>query len=208
MKKLVPPPTRGFTLIEMLTVLSVVAILTSFSLGILKNSMTSMTSEGNHLADLVALAQQNASGKNRATALVFAQFAGGEQGFAVYQLAPADTAAAPVPGDWQQVTAWKFLPDGVALDKGAASTFLATPTVTPGLQLGKVGGRTVESFAYQVFLPDNQLVTNGTATAFPTLRLVRGTYQGGALVRLEKGSANYYDILINPATGRAIVERP
>jgi competence protein ComGC len=207
MKK-IPPPPRGFSLIELLAVIGFIALLTSLSVGALGRHAVSLSAEGNGVVDLVSLAQQHAFGKNRATALVFAHLTDGRQAFAIFQLAPADASLPPTGGDWQPVTPWKFLGPGVALEKGsAANTFLATPSVSPPLIVGAVGGRPVEEIAYQVFLPDSQLVSS-PGSSFPTLRLVQGGYRNGQFVLAQKGAANHYDILINPATGRAIVERP
>lgn len=192
-----------------MAVIGIIALVTSLSLGMLQGSQASLSAEGNQITDLVGFAQQTAIGKNRATALVVAQMTSGEQAFGIFQLSPADSSVPAVSGDWRQVIPWKFLPAGVALENNSStSTFLTSPHVSPALQIDRVGGREVGSFAYQVFLPGNQLVTSSGATSFPTLRLVEGAYQNGTFVSRRKGTANFYDILINPATGRAIVERP
>lgn len=207
MKKPSPPP-RGFSLIELLAVIGFIALLASLSAGTFGRNAASLSAEGNGVVDMVSLAQQNAFGKNRATALAFAHLQDGQQAFAIFQLAPSDANLPPASADWQQVAPWKFLRSGIALEEGSSvNSFLTTPSVSPALTVQSVGGRPVERLAYQVFLPNSQLVASSGAS-FPTLRLVQGGYQNGSFALAQNGDANHYDILINPATGRAIVERP
>jgi len=198
----------GFTLVEMLVVLAIISILTSLVVvGLGGNRAAKLSADGNAIADMIGLAQQNALGKNTPTALVFVQTVDGAQAFSIYQL---DTTATP---PWTQVTMWKFLAAGVAMDT-ANSSFPSTagdsPGVTPPFSaIPIVGGKAVTKFGYEVFLPSSQIFdpSGTTPTPTPRIHLVEGVVQGGNLISSGQSAKGYYDVLINPITGRPIVER-
>ena len=178
--------SKGVTLVELLVVLSIISILTSLVvLGLGGSRAAKLSADGTAVADLAGLAGQNAMAKNMVTALVYAQTVSGKQGFALFQLNS---------GTWEQVTAWKFLADGVTVDS-TQSTFLTPPNPAPQSfpTVSTIAGVAVQNSYYQIFLPSSQIM----GASLPSIRLVENSK-----------AANFYDILINPATGRAIVERP
>lgn len=200
--------TQGFSLIELLVVICIVALMTVSFLPMFKGTNNRLATEGNAIADLALLAQQNAFGKNTATALVLTQTTDGQQAFALYQFTLPNDGTAPTAANWSQLTPWKFLSTGIAFDFNSSNS-ASWPAVSPLPTISKVSGKPVQPGTIKtlVFLPNSQLA-GALSNIFPNIKLVEGTVNNGQMVYLNQGTPNYYNILINPSTGRAIVERP
>lgn len=202
------PGNQGFSLTELLVVICLITLLTVGLVPMMKGNHARLSTEGNAVADLAILAQQNAYAKNMATALVLVETTDSQQAFSLYQLTQPNDGTPPTAANWTQITTWKFLGTGVAFDPNFSNS-ASWPTVSPLPTVSKVGGKTVQAGSMKtlVFLPSSQLA-GASSNIFPNIKLVEGTIRNGQLVYLNKGTPNYYNILINPSTGRSIVERP
>ena len=168
-------------------------------MGLGGNQAAKLTNDGGAISDLANLAGQNALVKNQLTALVYAETAPAadgtkKQAFSVWDL-PGSSAYDADSGapTWEQVSPWKYLDASVNVDTN--SSFLASPS-TPfaptTTTIPKISGVPVQKVYYQFFLPSGQMM----GASLPQIKLV------------QNANANFYTIVINPATGRAIVERP
>ena len=212
------PCSGGFSLVELLTVLGIMAILVTFGLSSMGSSTAhQLNTGGNRVVNLVNQARQNSITKHTMTALILLtgtnQAAVDNRFFVIEEFNP-------VTSTWQQISKWESLPPGVVVDNAATNpstdTFItsvpslnapaAFPTVTyMGLSIPPTG------YACQVFLPRGQLLSTAT-TLPPVLRLVSGTDNNGAIIYTagSRGATlnNYYDVIINPYTGIPKINRP
>jgi prepilin-type N-terminal cleavage/methylation domain-containing protein len=215
MKVMNPPRSvregAGFSLIELLVVVAVIALMMGLSVPALRSGGGSagLTQAGNLVTDLAGAARQNAIAKTRLTALVLATRASDaaldNRLFCLMELAPGESA-------WTPVTPWRVLPEGVVVDASRSAGFLSSPPVTPALAAPAFRGREVAAYAYQVFRPDGAIRGAAAAGNPPlSLRLVNGIVENGELRYFAPGNsspANYYDIILNVFTGLPRVERP
>lgn len=213
--------SRGFSLIELLTVIGVIVILMAFIVPAVSNfgRATGLTSAGNMVTHLTALARQTAISKSTLTALVML----GDQG------TPADYRAFTVleytaGQGWSQISKWEILPEGIVVDRSNLQDcsflqnsprtfpFLAGPPTqeNPPVVYKDEQVRDPEGYAARIFLPHGGLQN----PEWPAqIRLVEGFVQGDEVVYTRRGdapgqTANYYDVAIVGATGIAKVSRP
>ena len=131
--------SRGFSLIELLTVIGVIVILMAFIVPAVSNfgRATGLTSAGNMVTHLTALARQTAISKSTLTALVMLA----DQGTSDDQGTSADYRAFTVleytaGAGWSQISKWEILPEGIVVDRSNLQdcTFLQnSPRVFPFL---------------------------------------------------------------------------
>lgn len=208
---------RAFTLVELLTVMAIMVLLIGLVASALRYSRgPSLTSAGQKLSSLLAVARQNSIAKNALTAVVLLGQQGTEADFRTFTL----LEYRPDQGKWKQISPWEKLPQGVVVDCGnsGASTFLAnSPSPFPFLAAGepnppvKYEGKAItgsNGYAARIFLPNGGL-QNPEVPA--TIRLVEGAVQNGQLIlanRDQGGSANFYDLTIIGAVGSVKTSRP
>ncbi len=207
--RVLPATSKAFTLIELLTVIAVMAVLTSL-LAPAFNSIgrsSQLSAEGNKVVNLVNLAGQNSMAKNAMTALVAIptdqSASSAYRAFALFEYVPEAS-------DWKQISGWETLKEGVVVDP-ASFTFTSYPASKPQPDLPaiKYGGRTISSYKYVVFLPNRSLLQNSSAQ----LKLAEGLFAGGASTPTytRKGSdgspANYYNVTVLGTTGRPKIDR-
>ena len=209
---------RAFTLVEMIAVMAIIVIMLALTLPAV-TSLTramSLTSGGDMVTNLIALARQTATSKNTVAALVLL----GAQG-----TADADYRAFTVlhysldQQAWVQDTAWESLPTGIIVDFSDATncTFLVnSPAPFPDLGSGQTNPpvtylhNNVTSFAARIFGPDGGILN----PQYPAqIRLVEGSVLGTTVYyshRIPGGSgpADYYDLALLGATGQIKVGRP
>ena len=214
-----PTPARAFTLVEMIVVMAIIGIMLALTLPAV-TSLTrsrSLTSGGDMVTNMIALARQTATSKNTMSALVLL----GAQGSA-----DADYRAFTVlhysldQQIWVQDTPWASLPTGIIVDCSDPTncTFLTnSPAPFPDLASGQTNPpvtylqKKITSFAARIFGPSGGLLN----PQYPAqIRLVEGALQGtNKVLYTHPGSggsapANYYDLALLGATGQVKIGRP
>lgn len=207
-RRLSKRPARGFTLVELLTVMALIALLASLSLPALQGVKSrNLVNGGNMVADLIQQARQNSMSRGVCTALVMITDKKADWNNRLFMLADL----APGATKWNQVSPWFELPEGIVVDndKTNSTFFVSLPALPQALNLPPRRGEgiTASQCAYQVFTPSGGLSDSaGMANEPQVLRLVQGMLNGGQLQKTAQ--ENYYDVIINRFTGIAKVDRP
>lgn len=205
---------HGFTLLEVLLVCVIVAIvvgLTASVAGQLGQSR-SLTGAGNHVVDLLAAARQNSMTKNCLTVLVIPAGTDQWNSCILYQLRPRADGSAPARDDWEPVSKWENLPNGVTIDDTTFVTEAQSPQLPAELPVIHRGATTISQYRFVTFMPRGILYPKTIPQGGnPYLRLVNGTRAGGRLVEgkaTQSGApANTYKVVVLSATGIAKIER-
>lgn len=183
-----PCPSRpggtsaAFSLIELLVVVAVMGILLAMGASVFSSSKgAEVTKAGGVLTDLAHLARQNALSKNTRTMLVIGQVTEAGQ--------PRSAASIWDAATTNQLERWNLLPVSVvAENSGSAQTAFTAPLT--------FRGSTVNNPEIYWFYPDGRMGDN--LTDAPKLR-----------VEPREGTAeNFYELVFNPVTGTAKVNRP
>lgn len=201
------PENRAFSLVELLVVVAIAATLMGLVVPAFNSfgKASGLTTSGNQVVNLAALARQNSMSKNVMTALVLNTDAASPErnrALCLWELDPSGTR------EWRPVTGWQTLGDRVVAAPSNFTPSTATP-VEPMPALTQAG-KPVETFEYVLFLPDGSILNSNSAE----LRLADGFYRPGSTEIVYAGPlksgvpANYYNILILSMTGRTKVERP
>lgn len=212
-------PAKGFTLVELLTVIVIIAALLAAFMPALSGfgRATRLTSAGDMVAALCNAARQTAVSKNTLAALVLLGAQGTPDDFRAFAILEyrADEG-------WVQQGSWERLPDEVIVDVSDPqnSSFLNnSPNPFPFADEPAAGtppifhqNRPVQGNAYaaRIFLPHGGLHDSETPAL---IRLVEGHLQGSSIHYSQStgaagGPANYYDLAIIGATGQIKVTRP
>ncbi len=207
----------GFTLVEMLVVITIIGLLITVSTAGLSGAIQAMrlTNSGGKVTQVMEAARQRAMTGNVMTAVILVTKAGQNgDGRAL------TVAECPPGGPWVQTREWEMLPDGIVIDLDADTdnvSFLAnTPDKFPfnDGQSGspvKYNGFSLPpgTYAARIFLPGGGLLNPNDAAV---LQVVQGTIEGGRVAynhRNPSGKpANYYRVALLGATGKTKVERP
>jgi uncharacterized protein (TIGR02596 family) len=201
---------RGFTLIEMLVVVAVIALVTSAVAPMVFSSLmaTRITSAGETMASQIALGHQLAVSGNQEVEVRFYQYAeasepGSVSSFRALALMKTASEVGGLLG--QQLTDTFYLPSGIVVGNGAIlSPPLQVLPFGPDKEgiIKKVQGATYRAFH---FYPD------GT-TDLPqyNLKANRCYLTVGEERILANGTVppNFYAIQIDPNTGRTVTYRP
>jgi Tfp pilus assembly protein FimT len=191
--------SEAFSLIELLVVIAMMTILTmlaSVSISSLNRS-SGLTSAGNKLFDLAALARQNAMSHNSITALVLVTN--------IEDLSLCNRVLGVMEmnssGQWVQVRSWTFLNAAIAVsDGGSSGNDYLMDTNGGEVSLSAIRGQVPSSYSAVIFYPDGRM--KGVPGQIRTLSV---TYSASA----NQGSAqNYYNILLNPDTSAIHIMRP
>ena len=191
---------KGFSLIELLTVVAILGVLAGLSIPALGLAgARKLETTGTRIGQLIEMAQQTAVSRNSMVAVIAVQ--GEPPRFALYELQTGNSTAAPTVQDWEQITKWEAIPEGLTLDLGTAGG--SAQPLKPGTEAFAFGppeprmqGRPVAKtdFAYLVYLPSGSL-WQPTAASF---RLAEGPGMAGL---------NFFQFTVIPTTGRVIVDR-
>jgi len=214
--------SRAFTLIELLVVVAIIVMMTGLAVPTFTNigKTNSLSSSGNQVANLLNLARQNSMSKNSMTALVVqtdSQTNNAYRSIALMEL-PNQSKL------WKQISGWETLPSGTIVDPGPdgnpahpyqfsfnrSSDAVPLPGV-PQQPFPSIayGGKTVNSYSYEIFLPNGSLLS-GSAVQ---IRVAGGYVSSGVATYTQPdshggGPANYYEVTILAGTGRTKIDRP
>jgi|GEM_PF-3481031 prepilin-type N-terminal cleavage/methylation domain-containing protein len=196
---------QAFTLLEMLTVIAIVSILITASVGIFnaQNTRPSLTRIGNELVGALTFAQQQAITKNTATAFLVVTKPTDEASRRLYTTLRLDADLRT----WIPIIEWKTLPSDVFFDF-TSSTFPATaPTIDPALPSLSYAGRGFDpgsgDYVFQVIEPSGLPFE---ASSPLRLRLIRGLIDAGGTV--NRIGNDFFDVVMSETTGRIGTERP
>jgi uncharacterized protein (TIGR02596 family) len=190
--------SRGFTLVELLVVVAIIAVLSVLALPAVTSvaNGTALTRAGQVVADQMAVARQEATGKNRDVQVRFVWKDGSPGGWRGVQLwAPSVNDVT----DYRPVGRISWLPDGTLIS-AAMSPLIANPTIpeTNGIFPGR-GDTKYCGFRFRSG-GGTDLNFNSTSN-FVTV--VRDFDAAAATV-----PANYSVIQVDPVNGRIRTYRP
>lgn len=203
---------RGFSLLELLTVIAMVAVLASLSISGLTNAGSA--AKLRHGADLLAThgmwARQHAATRAVCTALVVRSSGGNDEtayrGVAIYELTSRPDGGATTSADWKRVSRWEQLPDGVLMDPDDfPGALLTSPQQNFNPALPDLSDSDGGDYRVVYFGPNGSLLSSDS----PVLRVIEGTVNDGNVVRTGTRDANlpvnYIDLVFIAATGQTIV---
>jgi prepilin-type N-terminal cleavage/methylation domain-containing protein len=202
----VPPTPRpysrqGFTLLELLIVMVIMASLFGLVMSTVGTGQSrNLSNAGSLVANLCQQARQNSISRNVMTAFVISNASDSELNGR--RLILVEYSGTPL--KWRPVTAWTTLPSGTFVDIESNKFYLPPALVDTPISLPDSAGKPVkvEDCVYQIFAPGGLLLTSGTAGQPSLLPLMAGRKDA------PQNPDNYYDVIVNPFTGIAKVDRP
>lgn len=223
---------RGFTLIEMLVVITIIAILMVFTTPALMRTMQAsrLSSVGDSLMGAISEAQQIAYAQNVPVEMRFFKhgevgLSGSPEAFRSYQLfktmlvTDGVGAGATVKESLVPVSNLVKLPDGIIIATTAELSGAFADDGLPDTKEGASSGYSgVEGATYNAF----RFMTDGscrsvmtTSAGFATLtyktlpeNFFTITYDAGKEVTVDNLPSNFYSIQVDPFTGKARNYRP
>lgn len=184
----------AFSLVELLTVVAMLGAMMAMVTPALLNSHQGsvLTTSGNTMADLAALARQNAASRHIITALIITSKTNSsvKQSVTVveYEIAKKN---------WKRSHQWIRLAESVAAedDGEADGGGVSAVTAIAPLQLDD-GGVPLTTYSALVFYPDGRMASIGKPTRRLRMALARGT------------KVNTYDLVFNVDTSAFRILRP
>ncbi len=207
----------GFTVMELLTVAGIIVLL----LGLMVPAYTrigranALTTAGNRVADLVALARQNAMTRNALTALIIA---GQGDAAILYELKP--TASGSLVDEsggslWKPISKWEVLPAGIIVDETNFADSGRSGELPVPLPEIRRENKPVTSYYFVAFMPRGAVyprILPADAEKNPYVRLAEGIRKGNEVTYTApsedgEGAANVYRVTIMAATGLTKIAR-
>jgi len=190
---------KGFTLLELLVVMSVMVILMTLSLPSITSIMTGSKLEraGQMVADAMTLARQEAISKNREVQVVFCELpmeTGGKGWIGLQVWRVDDSPTGPVT---RQVSRLWRLPEPMVISiKGGLSPLLTASTLSGTTTIAGNTGVAYKAFRFRANGSlDSDIGTNNYVT------VQDGLLQGDP-------PPNYFTVQVNPITGKISIIRP
>lgn len=206
-------------MVELLIVLTIMGILSGLTVSsITMLRSTALTTAGNNMADVVAMARQNSITKNDFTALVIrTQGTNALSTYCIIELARQPDGTF---GSWTEVSPWRYLPKGVIFENNQStidsfmlnslsSSALPVPLPTSFPFQGGQVDLTSNVNVVQCYQPDGTMVGEQSLR----LRMIEGsadpatgaiTYQGAQTAGTE---VSYYDLYFIANTGLIKIAR-
>ncbi len=194
---------RGFSLIEILMVISIMAILVSVGAPSFLSSYraSGLTDAGNQLDNVATLARENAISHNARTAVVLmttdpydSTLSG--RAFSVWQMQSDQT--------WTQSSRWQFLPASSKAYDDPTATVTGFPAPLPTIT---IQGNPLPAADYSAFIfnPDGSMYTGPSTTT----RIASVEYKGdpAPVGSVNTSLKNYYDLVFSSDTGAIHVVR-
>lgn len=198
MPSLCSPRTHAFSLLELVSVLAILATLTAFSAWSLPGYLhtTKLHQATATLVQLSEMARQNAMTHNSPAALAIRTSGpNGRSDYRALSILSYDTAAET----WKPLIEWTQLPEGVSVSaQPEESTFLQdAPEFSGNLLLSYQGVQvTPAELCVRIYTPTGQVVTDDPNTCL-NLRVVSST----------NPDTQFQVVAINPQNGRCLVQQ-
>ena len=198
---------RGFTLVELLVVVAIIAIISAFAapayVSIQRNS--ALTRAGNELVDGITMARQTASSKNTFTLVALVtnvpSNAGTGQALAIFEYQSS-------PPQWKQMVPWLRISQEVRVEDLSNSAEItksraASVSLAP-LDL-RLNGVALATSAYSTLVvhPEGGLVGNESSSRKLSARMMTDPTGSDS-----PSLANYYDVIVSPDSAALQVRRP
>lgn len=209
---------RGFTLVELLAVLALIALMVTLTVAALSGlgRATALTTAGAKVAGAISLARQNAMGRNVLTALIIPTDTSREdcyRAYTIYELPAREDGSLAGSADWRQLTKWETLPKGVIISPHAGTQLTSSSDpALPAFPAIQRQNQTLHEYKYVLFSPTGS-VTKPSFPQAPKVRLAEGFWEKNSASPTytrpgEHGEpANYFDIAVVSATGAIKIDR-
>lgn len=217
---------QGFTLVEMLAVITVIAVLMALAGPVMFKGVSSskLKGAGERMLGALSEAQQTVSTKNNTIEMRFYKFdgsvSGAATGFRAYQLFKISTA----PGSNQETAAKASecikLPDGVMISDSSIFSPILSGSTLPDTE-NNASVKNTASYVALRFLPDGTMrmissatgETTGTAPAAMTFSELQKSFltllaDDGKTYGATNMPRNFFTIQIDPYTGKSRSYRP
>lgn len=190
--------TLGFSLIELLTVVAILGLLTAISTPSLLSSRRDgrLTQSGNLLADHAALGRQTALSRNVITALLVAETSSSES--PMITVVELDRES----NSWKPIVTWSKLSESVEIEDSSDDAALRQAAANfAGMTGVTYQGNAITLETSLIFYPDGHMESRESGASSSQRRLT-------VLLKDGDPTTNYYGIEFNKDTSNSRVVRP